>query len=150
MKQFGSRLSTRRWISDLPCHNRRHLPQTLTKTPTLARSALPHRPAAETTQADWRWRDEGDREKGGGGRAARRAGGKRRRRRKGGQGRVREKGRRHNNRRGKLLTSRESKKTLTIEWRGAELMLSRELARRASPRLDGWVTRGFFTLGYIF
>ena len=31
-------------ISDSPCHNRRHLPQTLTKTPILAISFLSHSP----------------------------------------------------------------------------------------------------------
>lgn len=60
-------------------------------------------PAAETTEADW-WSQERWRERKG-------AGDENRKR---GAGWVKEKGRHHNNRRGKLFGSRESWKTLTI------------------------------------
>lgn len=100
-------------ISDSPCHNRRHLPQTLTKTPILAISFLSHSP---TIRRDNRSRLEVK------GRGRRRERGWVRKTEKKGRRRVAaterervsEKGRRHNNRRGKLRRSREGWKTLTI------------------------------------
>lgn len=40
---------------------------------------------------------------------------------------MREKGKRHNNRRGKLKKSRETTKTLTINHNGADLVASRDV-----------------------
>lgn len=97
-----------------PCHNRRHLPQTLTKTPILAISfplPQPNNPPRQQKQTGGVGTRETER-KGVG-----EEDGERERKKKGGGGRERvsEKGRRHNNRRGKLRRSREIRKTLTIE-----------------------------------
>lgn len=90
-------------------------------SPKLQYSRYPFAPtalqSAETTEADWRCRDDGDGEKGGG-RGRQRKRGRRRITATHGE-RVSEKGRRHNNRRGKLRRHRETWKTLIIgEHRG--------------------------------
>lgn len=111
------------WISDLPCHNRRHLPQTLTKTPRLARSSLPD----PTSRRDNRSRleTEGARE-----------------REKGGGWRGQSKGGRVSERKGQtsqqqawetLLISREEENSHhTAEW--ARLVVSRDWCE--APRMD--------------
>lgn len=104
-------------ISDSPCHNRRHLPQTLTKTPILAISfsSPTDQQSSETTEAEWRCLGEGDGERGWVRKTeTREAVGWSNREEEGGR-RESKKGRRHNNRRGKLPRPRESWKTLTID-----------------------------------
>ncbi len=61
-------------------------------------------PATETTEADWRLKERGRERKGAGDEDRAR-----------GAGWVKEKGRHHNNRRGKLFWCREKMKTLTIQ-----------------------------------